>query len=164
MKYIYLFAIVFGLSLVGCKTGVGITYKHYGPNNVDTSNAISLDQMVLDFKNQPQKAEFIFKAPLTGVCQSAGCWVSVQPSSGESIRVRFKDHFLIPPATELNSIAYFHGRAYFDTLSVDLQKHFLEDAKASQAEIDQIVAPKIELNFEADGVWVKKSTASKSNK
>ena len=40
-----------------------------------------------------------------------------------------------------------------------LQKHFLEDAKAPQSEIDQITAPKIELNFEADGVWVKKSSS-----
>ena len=140
-----------------------IAYKHYGPVAVDSTQAVSLDQMLLTFKAQPQNDIFTFSAPLVGVCQSAGCWVKVQPSNGDMIRVRFKDHFLIPPVTEINSVAYFHGRAYYDTISVELQKHFLEDAKAPQADIDRITAPKIELNFEADGVWVKK-TSSKPNK
>ena len=136
-----------------------IAYKHYGPVDVDSTQAVSLDQMLLNFKAQPQNNTFTFSAPLIGVCQSAGCWVKVQPSNGDMIRVRFKDHFLIPPVTEINSVAYFHGKAYFDTISVELQKHFLEDAKAPQADIDRITAPKIELNFEADGVWVKKSSS-----
>jgi hypothetical protein len=138
-----------------------VAYKHYGPAAVDTTQAISLDEMLATFNADPQKEFFTFSAPLIGVCQTAGCWVNVQPSNGDMIRVRFKDHFLIPPTTELNSIAYFRGQVYYDTLSVELQKHFLEDAKATQDEIDQITAPKIELNFEADGVWVKKSSSRK---
>lgn len=151
------------LIFTSCSTSK-VAYKHYGPVAVDTTQAITLDDMLVRFKAQPQADVFTFSAPLVGVCQSAGCWVKVQPSNGDLIRVRFKDHFLIPPATDINSVAYFHGRAYYDTISVELQKHFLEDAKAPQAEIDQITKPKIELNFEADGVWVKKATSSKSNK
>jgi hypothetical protein len=45
-----------------------------------------------------------------------------------------------------------------------MQKHFLEDAKAPQSEIDKITAPKIEWNIEADGVIVKKSSSSKGKK
>ena len=146
------------LFFTGCTTSK-IAYKQYGPVAVDSTQAITLDAMLLKFKAQPTNDVFTFSAPLVGVCQSAGCWVNVQPSNGDLIRVRFKDHFLIPPATEINSVAYFHGRAYYDTLSVELQKHFLEDAKAPQSEIDKIVAPKIELNFVADGVWVKKSSS-----
>lgn len=151
------------LLLTSCNSSK-VAYKHYGPVAVDSTQAVTLDQMLLTFKAQPQNDIFTFSAPLIGVCQSAGCWVKVQPSNGDMIRVRFKDHFLIPPVTEINSFAYFHGRAYFDTISVELQKHFLEDAKAPQADIDRITAPKIELNFEADGVWVKKSSSSKPNK
>ncbi len=151
------------LCLTSCKTSK-IAYKHYGPVAVDSTQAVSLDQMLASYKAQPTLNTYTFSAPLQGVCQTAGCWVSVKASNGELMRVRFKDHFLIPPVTELNSMAYFHGTVYFDTLSVELQKHFLEDAKASQAEIDRITSPKIELNFEADGVWVKKATSSKSKK
>jgi hypothetical protein len=45
---------------------------------------------------------------------------------------------------------------------VQLQKHFLEDGNAPQSEIDKIVAPKIELNFQADGVLIP--TASSKQK
>lgn len=151
------------LVLASCNNSK-IAYKQYGPVAVDSTQAVSLDQMLATYKAQPSLNTYTFSAPLQGVCQTAGCWVSVKSSNGELMRVRFKDHFLIPPATELNSTAYFHGRVYFDTLSVELQKHFLEDAKATQTEIDRITSPKIELNFEADGVWVKKATSSKSKK
>ena len=162
MKIFYIAIAAVSLSLTSCNSSK-IAYKHYGPVAVDSTQALTLDEMLLKFKAQPQNDVFTFTAPLVGVCQSAGCWVKVQPSNGDLIRVRFKDHFLIPPATEISSVAYFHGRAYYDTISVELQKHFLEDAKAPQSEIDQITAPKIELNFVADGVWVKKSS-SKSKK
>jgi hypothetical protein len=158
MKIFYLAVAALSLSLTSCKS-TQIAYKHYGPVAVDSTQALTLDQMLVAFKANPKNDVFTFSAPLVGVCQSAGCWVNVKPSNGELIRVRFKDHFLIPPTTAINSVAYFHGRAYYDTLSVELQKHFLEDAKAPQSEIDQITAPKIELNFEADGVWVKKSSS-----
>lgn len=163
MKLIFVALSLLVFVFSSCKS-THIAYKHYGPVEVDTTNTISLDQMVANFKANPQNNIYTFQAPLMGVCQTAGCWVSVKPSNAEPIRVRFKDHFLIPPQTEINSMAYFHGRAYFDTLSVELQKHFLEDAKASQEEIDKITTPVIELNFEADGVWVRKTTSSKPNK
>lgn len=157
MKFFFVAVAALALSLSACKS-TQLSYKHYGPVAVDTTQAVSLDQMVKSFAAQPQNNLFTFYAPLEGVCQSAGCWVKVQPTNAPALRVRFKDHFLIPPATEINSVAYFHGRAYYDTISVALQKHFLEDAKAPQSEIDQITEPKIELNFEADGVWVKKTS------
>jgi hypothetical protein len=163
MKKILLPLSLAALLFTSCNSSK-IAYKHYGPVAVDSTQAVSLDQMLLTFEAQPQNDIFTFSAPLVGVCQSAGCWVKVQPSNGDMIRVRFKDHFLIPPVTEINSVAYFHGRAYYDTISVELQKHFLEDAKAPQADIDLITAPKIELNFEADGVWVKKTSSKGKQK
>ena len=163
MKKILLPLYLAALLFTSCNSSK-IAYKHYGPVAVDSTQAVSLDQMLLTFEAQPQNDIFTFSAPLVGVCQSAGCWVKVQPSNGDMIRVRFNDHFLIPPVTEINSVAYFHGRAYYDTISVELQKHFLEDAKAPQADIDLITAPKIELNFEADGVWVKKTSSKGKQK
>ena len=163
MKKILLPLSLAALLFTSCNSSK-IAYKHYGPVAVDSTQAVSLDQILLTFEAQPQNDIFTFSAPLVGVCQSAGCWVKVQPSNGDMIRVRFKDHFLIPPVTEINSVAYFHGRAYYDTISVELQKHFLEDAKAPQADIDLITAPKIELNFEADGVWVKKTSSKGKQK
>ena len=137
-------------------------FKHYGPNEVDSAKAISMEDMVKQFNQNPQQDTFTFYAPIVNVCQSAGCWVNVKKTDGDLLRIRFKDHFGIPPKTETGNVAYFHGIAYYDTISVQLQKHFLEDGNAPQSEIDKIVAPKIELNFQADGVLIP--TASSKQK
>ena len=95
------------------------------------------------------------------MCQKAGCWATVKKQNGELLRVRFKDHFLIPKNTRAGSIAYFHGEAYWDTISVELQKHFAEDSKKPEAQINKISSPKFELSFEADGVLVEDITFSR---
>jgi hypothetical protein len=147
-----------GLILQSCGTGKE-AFKHYGPTAVDSAQAISMDDMVKQFNQNPQQDTFTFSAPIVNVCQSAGCWVNVKKSDGDLLRIRFKDHFGIPPKTETGNVAYFHGTVYYDTISVQLQKHFLEDGNAPQSEIDKIVAPKIELNFLADGVLIPTSSS-----
>jgi len=134
-------------------------FKQYGPTKVDSVQAISMDDMVKQFNQNPQQDTFTFYAPIVNVCQSAGCWVNVRKSDNDLLRIRFKDHFGIPPKTETGNVAYFHGTAYYDTISVQLQKHFLEDGNAPQSEIDKIVAPKIEMNFLADGVLIPTSSS-----
>lgn len=158
-KYI-LSILSIGLILQSCGSEKE-AFKHYGPEKVEMANAISLEDMVKQFNQNPQQDTFTFSAPIVNVCQSAGCWVNVKKSDGELLRIRFKNHFGIPPKTETGNVAYFHGVAYYDTISVQLQKHFLEDGKAPQSEIDKIVAPKIEMNFEADGVLIPVSSSKK---
>lgn len=150
-----------GLLLQSCGSSKE-AFKHYGPTQVDSTKAISMEDMVKQFNQNPQQDTFTFYAPIVNVCQSAGCWVNVKKTDGDLLRIRFKDHFGIPPKTETGNVAYFHGIAYYDTISVQLQKHFLEDGNAPQSEIDKIVAPKIELNFQADGVLIP--TASSKQK
>lgn len=129
--------------------------KSYGPQKVDVETAVDLNDMLQQLEQNPENNEFTFTAPIEEVCQTAGCWVNVKKENGELLRVRFKDHFLIPKNTRNGSIAYFHGEAYWDTISVELQKHFAEDSKLSQVEIDKITDPKFELCFEADGVIIE---------
>ena len=117
--------------------------------------------MLQQLEQNPEKVEFTFTAPIEEVCQTAGCWATVKKENGELLRVRFKDHFLIPKNTRSGSIAYFHGVTYWDTISVQLQKHFADDEKMSQAKKNKITTSKFELNFEADGVLVEDVTVSK---
>lgn len=160
MRIIYSGILFLGLSLQSCSSSKeGL--KHYGPSAVDTNNAISMAEMVKQFNENPQANTFTFYAPIVNVCQSAGCWVNVQKADGDLMRIRFKDHFGIPPKTQTGNVAYFHGVAYYDTISVALQKHFLEDGHAPQSEIDKITEPKIELNFQADGVLINASSSEK---
>lgn len=130
--------------------------KNYGPVKVDTGKAISVKEMIADFENKEGRVEYTFEAPLNEVCSKAGCWVNIDKGNGETFMVRFKDHFTIPPATPVGTGAYFHGVAYWDTVSVDMLKHFAEDAGKPQEEIDAITDPKFEMGFEADGITLKK--------
>lgn len=160
MRMLFSAILTLGLGLQSCSsTKEG--FKHYGPEAVDKSKAISMADMVKQFNQNPQADTFTFYAPIVNVCQSAGCWVNVKKEDGDLMRIRFKDHFGIPPKTQTGNVAYFHGVAYYDTISVALQKHFLEDGHAPQSEIDKITEPKIELNFQADGVLINVSSSEK---
>lgn len=62
------------LALSSCKS-TSVAYKAYGPVSVDTTQALTLDEMLTRFKANPSDQAYTFKAPLVAVCQSAGCWV-----------------------------------------------------------------------------------------
>lgn len=131
--------------------------KSYGPVKVDVAKAISVEEMLSKFsENSEGRKEFTFEADLVEVCSKAGCWVNIDKGDGDTFMVRFKDHFTIPPATPAGTGAYLHGFAYMDTISVDQLRHFAEDAGQSEEEILKITEPEFELNFEADGITLKK--------
>lgn len=70
--------------------------------------------------------------------------------------VRFKDHFTIPLDTKMDTDAYMHGVATWDSIPVAQLK---EDAKAegkSQEEIEQITQPQYIFAYVADGIVLKK--------
>ncbi|MBK6525468.1 MAG: DUF4920 domain-containing protein [Crocinitomicaceae bacterium] len=95
------------------------------------------------------------------VCQKAGCWITFDDEKGGSIRVFFRDHFTIPIETATGTEAILYGSLVMDTLSVDFQKHLLDDAKeageeVSQAEYDAITEDKIETTFDCESILVKK--------
>lgn len=123
----------------------------YGPEKVDTTIAISSDELLAKFEGK-EELEATFKGTITETCSKMGCWVNISKEDGETFMVRFKDHFTIPVDTEVGTLAYFSGKAIQDTVSVELQQHFLEDANAPQEEIDAITEPKITMTFIADGV------------
>lgn len=130
--------------------------KSYGPVEVNIDEAISVADMLKAYEGQTEEMEFTFEGKLNEVCSKAGCWVNIDKGNGETFMVRFKDHFTIPPETDINTMAYLHGVAFWDTVSVDMLQHFAEDAGKSEEEIAAITEPKFELGFIADGITLKK--------
>jgi len=128
----------------------------YGPVKVDASKAVSVDQMLTTFNRTKEVQEFTFEGKIRSVCQNAGCWVQVDKGNGQTFMVRFKDHFTIPTDTPAESMAVLHGIAYMDTVTVEQLQHFAYDAGKSEKEIGQITEPVYKLNFEADGILIKK--------
>ena len=97
----------------------------------------------------------IFEAEIVQSCQTMGCWMTVKGTEDEAVRVFMKDHaFFVPKDSVQGKKSYFYGEAFYDTISVDLQKHLLEDAGATAAEIEAVTVPVYELAFEAAGVMI----------
>ena len=67
-----------------------------------------------------------------------------------------KDYkFFVPTSLEGKNIE-IDGKVELATTSVDELKHFAEDAKKSQAEIDAITEPKKEIKIMASGIKIVK--------
>lgn len=127
----------------------------FGTKKVDVSKAISTEELLTQFEGKTEM-EATFKAEINEVCSKMGCWINIDKGNGETFMVRFKDHFTIPTETKAGTIAYLTGTAIQDTIPVDEQRHYLEDANASQEEIDAITEDKYEMTFIAEGIKLEK--------
>ena len=149
-----------GLIAVACsssKEANSSQNMEYGPAKVDASKAMSVAAMLKDFEGKSgQSSEYTIEAKLSQICAKAGCWVNIDKGNGETFMVRFKDHFTIPTTTPSGTMAIIHGQAYMDTVTVDMLRHFAEDAGETKEEIEKITQPKYNLNFEADAIRLLK--------
>ena len=134
--------------LIGCAS----LKQEYGMVKVDETAAINVSELVARMDKSKDPQTVTIKAPLSAVCQNAGCWVQVSKPDEKPLMVRFKNHFTIPPKTPIGMEAYIHGVAYWDTVSVKALRHFAEDAGKSLEEINKITQPEFKLNFEGDGI------------
>lgn len=137
------------------KTEDKVEMVSYGPEKVDVSKAISVNEMLAKMEGTKEEMEFTFEGEITEVCTKAGCWISVK-NDGKDFMVRFKDHFTIPIKTKIGTKATMSGVAYWDTVGVDMLQHLAEDAGKSPEEIAKITEPEYKLGFEADGITFEK--------
>jgi hypothetical protein len=104
-----------------------------------------------------------FKAEIVETCAKAGCWMTVKNSAGYPMYVFMKDHdFAVPKTGAIGHQCIVNGRLYRDTLSVEIQKHFAEDAGLSEDQINAITSPLPTLAVEATGVIIEGIDPSQS--
>jgi len=101
--------------------------------------------------------EIKLKAPITSVCQKKGCWMHVDLGNGKNMMVRFKDYGFFVPMDAAGDEVIMQGKAFKEVLSVDMLRHYAEDAGKSKAEIEKITQAEEKLSFEASGVIVYKN-------
>ncbi len=78
----------------------------------------------------------------------------METDDNEKFFVKMKDYaFFVPTALKGKNIV-LEGSAETKIISVDEQKHYAEDAKKSQAEINAITKPQEEIRFVANGIKV----------
>jgi hypothetical protein len=135
-------------------------YLLYGHTEITADEAVSVEEMMTQFNEAGSFSDKV-SVSIDQVCQKAGCWITFKNTEDEEIRVFFRDHFTIPIETASGTDAILYGDLVMDTLSVDFQKHLLDDAKeageeVAQEEYDAITEDKIEASFDCESILVKK--------
>jgi hypothetical protein len=82
--------------------------------------------------------------------------MNVDLGEGKQMMVRFKDYGFFVPKDADGKIAVMDGVAFREVLSVDMLRHYAEDAGKSKEEIEKITEPETRLSFEASGVLIYK--------
>lgn len=134
-------------------------YTLFGHEEVTADAAISQEEM---YKIYEETGAFNGKVNVTinEVCQKAGCWINFKNSDNKTVMVFFRDHFTIPIEESAGKDAVLYGMLESDTLTVDFQKHLLDDAAEAgevinQADYDEITEDKIDISFDCVSILVK---------
>ena len=136
-----------GVAMVGESYGAGISA------NAEKS-VITVKKLDQKLKKSAKVENVAIKGKVVKVCDKKGCWLTVETANKEKFFVKMKDYaFFVPTALEGKTVI-LEGNAETKVTSVDEQKHYAEDAKKSQAEIDAITKPQQETRFMASGIKV----------
>ena len=104
--------------------------------------------------NKEESVDATIKGEIIEVCQSKGCWMTIDMGNEEQLRVKFKDYGFFVPKGAAGKTAIIKGVANKEVVSVDEQKHLAKDAGKSESEINAITNPNQEYTFVAEGVII----------
>jgi len=141
---------------VGPPAGNAVVGEMYGAKVSASAEKMAITPKKLEKKlKKSKKLENIaVKGKVIDVCDKKGCWFTVQTENNDKFFVKMKDYgFFVPMALKGKNIV-LEGSAENKIISVDEQKHYAEDAKKSQSEIDAITKPQEEIRFVASGIKV----------
>lgn len=94
------------------------------------------------------------KAKVLNSCSKKGCWMNLVMDGKNTAFVKMKDYAFFVPMDIENKTVVLDGIAFIKVTSVEELRHYAEDAKKPQSEIDAIKEPKKELRFLANGILV----------
>jgi hypothetical protein len=94
------------------------------------------------------------KGTVASVCEKKGCWMKLAQTEGDGIMIRFKDYKFFMPLNIVGKDVVLQGEAKKTVTTVEMLKHYAEDAGKSKEEIEKITEPKTEIEFIATGVLV----------
>ena len=122
----------------------GATTTADGAVAANELNTVMADKAIADVK---------VKGKVVEVCKAEGCWLRMETATGPML-IKMKDHaFMVPLAMNGKTIVA-DGTATFKETSVEMLKHYAEDAGKSKEEIAAIKEPKKEIILQAKGILV----------
>lgn len=125
----------------------------YG-EKITTDGALSFADVVRKVQGGNDFSDVKFTAKITDVCPKKGCWLKLETPQGEEVMVKMKDYAFFLPIAAKGKQVVIEGEVVMKTTSVAELKHYAEDAKKSQAEIDAIKEPKKEVRVTAKGIVI----------
>jgi Domain of unknown function (DUF4920) len=87
------------------------------------------------------------------VCKAEGCWLKMETADG-SMMIKMKDHSFFVPVLMNGKTIVVDGIATLKETSVEMQRHYAEDAGKSKEEIAAIKEPRKEITMQAKGILV----------
>ncbi len=93
------------------------------------------------------------KGKVKEVCKAEGCWLKMETANGDMM-IRMKDHSFFVPLAMNGKTIVVDGTASVKETSVDMLKHYAEDAGKTKAEIDAIKEPVKAIAIQATGILV----------
>ncbi|GAA4976965.1 DUF4920 domain-containing protein [Algibacter aquimarinus] len=133
-----------------------IAYASFG-DKIIADDAIASKSMLEHYKtmNLGDSINSKMTATVNEVCQSKGCWMTLNLEGGNEVMVKFKDYGFFMPKDIAGKEVIVNGKAFVNEVPVDELRHYAEDAGKTEEEIAQITEPKRTYSFEADGVLLK---------
>src|SRR5690606_3350044 len=100
--------------------------------------AIEYSELLTRLQTEKEIEDVTVVAVVGEVCQVKGCWMHITDGTvgGEEAFVQFKDYGFFMPKDLSGQKVALQGKAYYETTSVEDLKHYAEDKKATQEEID----------------------------
>jgi hypothetical protein len=123
----------------------------YGAS-VDKTGAISADQLPALLQGK-ETAQIKIEGEVTEVCQAMGCWMKIKTADGP-VMVKMKDHAFYVPLALIGKKVVLEGEASVKETSVEMLRHYAEDAGKSKEEIEAINAPQRQIMVMASGIRV----------
>lgn len=121
---------------------------------IDLDGALGAEEMRGQLA-EAGRSNLRFEGEILNTCPKKGCWMDVV-SGEDTVFVRFLDYgFFVPTEGAEGKRTVIEGEAYYDTLTVDMRRHYAEDAGASAEEISAITEPELKLAFMATGVMIE---------
>ena len=120
---------------------------------INENRTINSDQLPA-LVNANEEKEVKVKGKVVEVCKAEGCWLRMQTAAGGTFMIRMKDHSFFVPVSLQGKTIVAQGTATVNETSVDMLRHYGEDAGKSKEEIAAIKQPKKEIVLYAKGILV----------
>ena len=126
----------------------------YGEKITSTDGALNVVDVAAKLSGGTESFNTKMQGKVVDVCPKKGCWITLDIGNGQTATVKMKDYGFFVPLALIGKTVVVDGEAKMKTTSVAELKHYAEDAKKSQAEIDAITEPKQEVRIMAKGIVV----------